>query len=66
MLGLITEDVGFAGSELPEPTLQQEAQEWLRRNADKLQLWEETEGECSVVTEVGTIYLQMVEKNKML
>ena len=66
MLQMITEDVGFAGSELPEPTLKAEAKEWLETNADLLQLWVDVEGLSLARTNEAEQYLKAVETHKML
>ena len=72
MLQLISEDVGFAGTELPEPTdrtaVEEDAalQQWMEHRAAEMKLWVNVEAMDAQMTPAALQHIHAVQQQRML
>ena len=68
MLGLISEDVGYAGTELPEQPAVEDAalQQWMEQHAAEMQLWVNVEAMDAEMTPAASQHIHAVQQQRTL
>ena len=68
MLELITENVGYSGTELPEQPAVEDAalQHWMEQNAAEMQLWVNVEAMDAALTPAASQHIHAVEQQRTL